>query len=227
MFCPLLKIIDRQRFIGKCDFYQFCGCTWNKKGRRSNCSGPYSSAATISWSRVGLPPSGIRSSLASALFPHVVFVAPVGLWIWLGFERSFVDEWLWTLFHSPSPHPASYSIRILHLCVFLPRSPTDFFLFFLFFCFFIISFIAFSSQSHCYPLCPLGGELLLTLSLQLPHWTATKSYFSLVGRALSSPHALPSGCTFTSQCRRSLPREMLAPASQRLAWFLASAVIYL
>lgn len=166
-----------------------------------------------------LPPSGTGSSAASALLPRVIFMAPVGPWVWLWFERSFVDEGLWTIFHSPTsiqpPIPSGYCIYTF-LCPEVPLTPKMVF---------IISFIAFSCQPHCNPLGPLEGESLLSLSLQLPHLTAAKSYFSLAGRARSSPHALCSDCMFTFLSGCSLSGEMLAPASQQLAWFLASPLI--
>lgn len=78
-FCSLvLKIIDQWYFVDKCNFYKFSG---NKKIRRSDCQGPYSSMSSITRSWAELFPSGIGFLLwlNSALFPHDNFMAPVGL----------------------------------------------------------------------------------------------------------------------------------------------------
>lgn len=63
--------------------------------------------------------------------------------------------------------------------------------------FFIISFFAFPSQFPCHPLCSLKVELLLKLSLCLPHLIATESGFFLLDRTLSSPRSLHSVFLFT------------------------------
>lgn len=69
-FCPVvLKIIGKQCFGDKLDFWQFCCFSWKKEIRRTRCLGPSSSMSAISSSWVAQPPlAGLPHCFASSSY---------------------------------------------------------------------------------------------------------------------------------------------------------------